>query len=238
MKPSEHCNRLLGFFGSSKAVRFAAVLVIFCLSVSSCERESSAGLIKLEAADSANHYSTRPVVQFMDSSFMRAKLTAGWARMYDRIKRKNLGGGLNVEFYSRPYGLLASVLTADSAVIEDDTKNMTARGNVVVTSERTLTTVKTSTLIWDNARNILRSDEFVDITSPTERLQGYGFESDPNLQHYIIYKVTGQTLLMGGAIVASSGTLSATTANTITPTTSSAIPSAKVKSSTTSIIQR
>jgi LPS export ABC transporter protein LptC len=238
MKPSEHCNRPFGFFGSSKAVRFAAVLVIFCLSVSSCERESSAGLIKLEAADSANHYSTRPVVQFMDSSFMRAKLTAGWARMYDRIKRKHLGGGLNVEFYSRPYGLLASVLTADSAVIEDDTKNMTARGNVVVTSERTLTTVKTSTLIWDNARNILRSDEFVDITSPTERLQGYGFESDPNLQHYTIYKVTGQTLLMGGAIVASSGTLSATTANTIAPTNSSAIPSAKVKSSTTSIIQR
>jgi LPS export ABC transporter protein LptC len=238
MKPSEHCNRAFGFFSSAQAVGFAAVLVIFCLSVSACERESSAGLIKLEAADSANHYSIRPVVQFMDSSFMRAKLTAGWARMYDRIKRKHLGGGLNVEFYSRPYGLLASVLTADSAVIEDDTKNMTARGNVVVTSERTLTTVKTSTLIWDNARNILRSDEFVDITSPTERLQGYGFESDPNLQHYTIYKVTGQTLLMGGAIVASSGTLSATTASALAPTPSSAIPSAKVKSSTTSIIQR
>lgn len=238
MKPSEHCNRPLNFFGGTKAASFVAVLAIFCLSVSACERESSAGLIKLETSDSANHYSTRPVVQFMDSSFMRAKLTAGWARMYDRIKRKHLGGGLNVEFYGRPSGLLASVLTADSAVIEDDTKNMTARGNVVVTSERTLTTVKTSTLIWDNARNILRSDEFVDITSPTERLQGYGFESDPNLQHYTIYKVTGQTLLMGGAIVASSGTLSATTANAVAPTSSSALPLAKVKSSTTSIIQR
>ncbi len=209
-----------------------------CFLMVSCERESSAGLIKLEAADSANHYSIRPVVQFMDSSFMRAKLTAGWARMYDRIKRKHLGGGLNVEFYSRPYGLLASVLTADSAVIEDDTKNMTARGNVVVTSERTLTTVKTSTLIWDNARNLLRSDEFVDITSPNERLQGYGFESDPNLQHYTIYKVTGQTLLMGGMVVASSGTLSATTANSAPPSSPAILPVATKKSSTTSIIQR
>lgn len=238
MKPCKNCNHSLGFGGIDKSI-YAVSLMIFCFVLSACERESSAGLIKLETTDSANHYSIRPVVQFMDSSFMRAKLAAGWARMYDRAKRKHLGGGLNVEFYSRPYGLLASVLTADSAVIEDDTKNMTARGNVVVTSERTLTTVKTSTLIWDSARNILRSDEFVDITSPTEQLQGYGFESDPNLQHYTIYKVTGQTLLMGGAIVASSGTLSATTASAVgTYPTAQPYPPAKIKSSTTSSIQR
>jgi hypothetical protein len=146
--------------------------------------------------------------------------------MYDRARRKNLGGGLNVEFYSRPNGLLASVLTADSAVIEDDTKNMTARGNVIVTSEQTLTTVKTSVLVWDHARGILRSDAFVDISSPTEILQGYGFESDPNLQHYTIYKVTGQTLLVGGVPLTSATTsVSSATVAPPNPTTKSTSPS-------------
>lgn len=212
------------------ALVFGIGLVLcVCSLLASCERESSAGLIKLGVGDSANHYSIHPTVQFMDSSFMRAKLTAGWARMYDRARRKHLGGGLNVEFYSRPYGLLASVLTADSAVIEDDTKNMIARGKVVVTSERTQTTVKTSVLIWDNARGVLRSDEFVDIASPTELLQGYGFESDPSLQHYTIYKVTGQTFLVGGVPMGSS---MATVSN------ATVIPPIKTHSSTSSTFQR
>ena len=208
--------RIQGFIG----VLALGGALLFC----ACDRESSVGLIKLESSDSANHYSIRPTVQFIDSSFMRAKLTAAWARMYDRAKRKNLGGGLNVEFYSRPHGLLASVLTADSAVIEDDTKNMTARGNVVVTSERTLTTVKTSVLVWDHAKGVLRSDAFVDISSPTEILQGYGFESDPNLQHYTIYKVTGQTLLVGG-VPLTSATTAVSTATVASPNTTTKLSS-------------
>jgi len=33
----------------------------------------------------------------------------------------------------------------------------------------------------------------VRITSPDEKLQGYGFESDLNLTNYKIYKVSGET---------------------------------------------
>lgn len=220
-------------------VRYIVLFYCSCafFALNSCERESSAGLIKLEKTDSANHYSLRPVIQFVDSSALRAQISAGWAKVYDKIRRKYLGGGLNVEFFNK-YGIPASNLTADSAVIEDDTKNMTALGTVVVTSAWTKTTVKTTELKWDDAKKKLHSDKFVDIASPTELLQGYGFESDANLEHYTIYKVTGQTLLMGGTN-ASVPVTSANVSSSV-PMPNNTPPTTKTKTpfSTTSIIQR
>jgi LPS export ABC transporter protein LptC len=169
------------------------MLMLCCLM--SCERESSAGLIILDTQDSASHSSTNPTIQFMDSSYLRANIRAGWAKMYDKHAETLLGGGINVEFYAKPSRALASILTADSARIDDKSKDMTASGNVVVISQGNFTTVKTSVMQWDSSRQVLHSTAFVDIRSPYELLQGYGFESDADLHHYTIYKVTGQTLL-------------------------------------------
>ncbi|MCS6809140.1 MAG: LPS export ABC transporter periplasmic protein LptC [Bacteroidota bacterium] len=163
----------------------------------SCERTSSAGLIKLDSNDSANHYSVRPIIQFLDSNTLRAQIVAGWAKSYDRIRRKYIGGGLHVELYSAQ-GIFASSLTADSAIVEDDTKNIIVQGNVTVIASGSRTTVTTSELRWDDARKKLHSQAFVRVVSAREMLQGYGFESDANLQHYTIYNVTGQALLDNG----------------------------------------
>jgi hypothetical protein len=45
--------------------------------------------------------------------------------------------------------------------------------------------------MWDNGSQKLYSTEFVTITSPNEKIQGYGFESDQNLTNYKIFKVSG-----------------------------------------------
>jgi LPS export ABC transporter protein LptC len=216
-------------FARCKVLVLQWLVYVVCASCTACDREAGVGLIVLEKADSAAQYSIRPTVQFMDSAFLRARLTAGWARMYAGAQEKHLGGGLRVEFFNRA-GQLASILTADSALVEDKTSNMVARGNVVVVSGATpsntvssstdetpvssQTTVRTSIMHWNQAKQVLHSAEFVDIASPNELLQGYGFESDPNLQHYTIYKVTGQTLLAGGlAMTATTATATAATAS-------------------------
>ncbi len=185
---------------------FAVITLIFCTS--SCERESSAGLIVLETSDSATHTSYNPVIQFMDSSYMRARIRAGWAKIYDKRAETLLGDGVQVEFFTKPERALASILTADSARVDDKTKNMTASGNVVVVANGSMTTVKTSVIHWDSTRHVLHSPAFVDIRSPYEMLQGYGFESDASLRHYTIFKVTGQTFLSpnGEPISTTSGT--------------------------------
>ena len=83
------------------------------------------------------------------------------------------------------------MLTAQSATVDDITKNMTARGNCVVVSDSG-TTLTTEVLQWDNRRRKIHSDQFVRIVSPKEILQGYGFEADQNLNDYVIYRISGQ----------------------------------------------
>jgi LPS export ABC transporter protein LptC len=76
--------------------------------------------------------------------------------------------------------------------VDEATNNLEATGNVVVTSDSGVVVV-TNKLFWDNARQKIFSDAFVKITSPTEQLQGQGFESDQNLKNYRIFKATGST---------------------------------------------
>jgi LPS export ABC transporter protein LptC len=180
----------------TRFVVLAVVLFAVLSLLAGCERGSTAGMMRLDSTSLATHRSSNPLVQFMDSSYLKAVLKAAWAEVYESRQQTLLGGGVRVEFRSRATGAVVSVLTADSAVIDDKTKNMTAIGNVVVVSDAPPRTVRTSLMMWDNARQKLHSTAFVSIVSPEEILQGYGFESDQNLEHYVIYNVSGQTMLM------------------------------------------
>lgn len=176
--------------------RHIALCCILLLYLVSCEKTSNAGTMHLDTINLASHRSYSPVVEFMDSSYVKAILHAGWANVYDTQQETQLGGGIKVEFLNKTTGRVVSTLTADSAVIDDRTKDMTARGNVLVVSQTPggERVVRTQLMRWNNSRQKLHSDDFVSITAPNEQLQGFGFESDQNLEHYTIYRVSGQTL--------------------------------------------
>jgi hypothetical protein len=82
------------------------------------------------------------------------------------------------------------VLTAKRGIVHDVTHDFEAHENVVVVSDSG-TTLHTEDLFWTNATQRVHSPVFVDILSPTEHLQGQGFESDQALKHYIVFKPTG-----------------------------------------------
>jgi len=128
-------------------------------------------------------------VTFIDSSYTKAILYAKRARIYQKKKETLLDSGIKVLFLSKTTGATVSTLTADSARIDDESKNMLAFGKVVVVSDSTKTTLETSLLEWNNASQKLYSTEFVKITSPEETIKGVGFESDQNLNNYKIFKV-------------------------------------------------
>ncbi len=185
--------------------------MVYGLLLLSCEKESNAGTIKLDTLNLATHRSYNPIIHFMDSMAVKAILHAGWASVYDTRQETQLGGGVKVEFLSKFTGQVVSTLTADSALIDDRTKDMTARGNVVVVSTTPTgqRTVRTTLMMWSNTRQKLHSTEFVSIVAPQEQLQGYGFESDQNLERYTIYKVSGQTM---SPVVPESRTIASTKA--------------------------
>ncbi len=68
---------------------------------------------------------------------------------------------------------------------------MFAGGNVVVISDSSKVELKTPFLEWKNAEKKLYSTERVEISSPKEKIFGYGFESDLKLSNYKIFKVSG-----------------------------------------------
>ena len=130
-------------------------------------------------------------VAFVDSSFTKAILEAGRARVFNKEQETLLDSSVKVTFFDRDNPNKISILTCDSARIDDKTKNMIAKGNVVVISDSQNMKLETSLLEWKNDKQRLYSTEFVKITTEHEILKGYGFESDPDLKDYKIFKVSG-----------------------------------------------
>ncbi len=168
------------------------VIVFFLLFMFSCADEENhspklkSTNVKTETPDQV---SFNPEVVFVDSSFTKAILKADEARVYQARMETILDGNLRVDFFSKETGERVSYLTADSARIDDRTKDMLAMGNVIVISDSSETKLETDVLQWSNKERKLFSTEFVKITSPKQYIEGMGFESDQSLDNYKVMKV-------------------------------------------------
>ena len=86
-----------------------------------------------------------------------------------------------------------SILTADTAKINELNNNFNAIGNVIVVSDSGLT-LKTKTLYWDHQYKLVISNDSVEFTTrEKDTLYGVGFESDMDLSHWKILRPTGVT---------------------------------------------
>jgi LPS export ABC transporter protein LptC len=172
---------------------FLAILSIVVLL--SCTEKDDKKKHIINISDTTNQpdqVSQNVRVAFNDSSYKKAVLVADKTRIYTSNAETFLDGHLKVEFFSKETGLRASVLTADSARIDDKTKNMHSWGHVLVIADSSNTRLESEELNWDQATKKFFSQKFVKITSPTELIQGSGFESDQNLKNYKIYKSSGE----------------------------------------------
>lgn len=176
------------------ALRHIILLAIPLLIIlSSCEENSEKKYKELEKinAGDPDQVSRNISVRFIDSSFVKAVLTAERGRIFFERKETFVDTNVKVQFYSRESGSRISILTCDSAKIDDRTKNMYAYGRVFVKADSSGTTLTTTFLEWNNSTQKLYSDQFVRISSPSQEIEGYGFESDQKLENYKIFRVTG-----------------------------------------------
>lgn len=130
-------------------------------------------------------------VNFYEDSWTKALLTSDLAEIYFGSQQTQLIGNVVVEYYSKFTGKRLSKLTADKATIDDNTKDMIATGNVVVWSDSARVKLETTKLQWSNDRQIVYTNEFIKVTTPSEVINGYGFESDLRFSYYKIIKVSG-----------------------------------------------
>ncbi|MBZ0198603.1 MAG: LPS export ABC transporter periplasmic protein LptC [Ignavibacteriaceae bacterium] len=125
---------------------------------------------------------------FTDSGATKAVLKTGHIRMYEKSQSTLLDSGVHIDFYG-PQENITTVLTSLRGRVNDATKDLYAIDSVVAVSDSGVT-LRSEELMWRNKDKKIVSDKFVTIVSPTEKIQGYGFESDQGLKNYVIYNIT------------------------------------------------
>ena len=107
-----------------------------------------------------------------------------YARYAATYQAKNLvvSRDIRVDFYDEK-GARSSELTAQQGEIQQQTRDMTARGKVVLqTTEGTRMT--TDELHFSNDRQLITSDKLVRVDRQGDVIEGIGFSSDPDLRRF------------------------------------------------------
>jgi LPS export ABC transporter protein LptC len=94
-----------------------------------------------------------------------------------------------VDFYNQD-GNHNSVLTSREGVVDNNTHNLTAIGNVIVVSDSGIV-LETEELMWDNRKQKIISEVAVKFTTLIDTLIGDSFISDPDLANYEISNARG-----------------------------------------------
>ncbi|MBI5477064.1 MAG: LPS export ABC transporter periplasmic protein LptC [Ignavibacteriales bacterium] len=129
-------------------------------------------------------------ITFTDSGKTTGILRAGHISIYSEKKITHLDSSVIVDFFDDQQRH-TSILTADRGIVNDINHDFEVHNDVVVRSDSG-TVLRTEHLYWNNTTQKVHTPAYVEITSPTEQIQGHGFESDKSLKHYTIFKVTGK----------------------------------------------
>lgn len=115
-----------------------------------------------------------------DSGMVKWILESPVARVYN-VRKLLVTDDPRIEFYNED-GEVTSVLTADKAEYDQVTHDLTALGNVVITTSEGYT-LETESLVWIHELAEFHSEDFVKVTRGKDVLTGYGFEGYPELNN-------------------------------------------------------
>jgi len=166
-------------------VLILSVLFLFPFCSSKRVKPSVDGKFSVEELPSQESWNS--IITFSDSGKISAILYAGHLRKYDDKRETFLDQNIKVDFYDQNE-VMTTTLTSIRGRVDETTNNLYAMDSVVVSSDSV--TIKTDEMMWRNKDRKIVSDKFVTVISPQEEIQGYGFESDQNLNNYVIYNIT------------------------------------------------
>ncbi|NCQ17491.1 MAG: LPS export ABC transporter periplasmic protein LptC [Ignavibacteria bacterium CG_4_8_14_3_um_filter_37_9] len=140
----------------------------------------------INVAELPSQESWNSTITFTDSGRIQAVMKVGHLRMFSKQQETLIDGYQHVDFYN-PSEIKTTTLTSLRGKVNDASKDLYAFENVVAKNDSG-TQLESEMLMWRNKDQKIVTDKFVTITTPTEKIQGYGFESDQHLQNYIIHK--------------------------------------------------
>ncbi|MFK8104903.1 MAG: LPS export ABC transporter periplasmic protein LptC [Saprospiraceae bacterium] len=128
---------------------------------------------------------------YSDSAVVRVKVSG--PVMVRHLDRKNphqeFVDGLQIDFFDGQENVRGK-LTANYGIRYENKKEFVMQDSVVWKSKRG-ETLETEELIWDDRKQKVFSNKFVEITKPGEKIYGYGFETDKDFSRWKIKQVEG-----------------------------------------------
>ena len=173
---------------SERKIYFFMAIVAICtgliLVFSSCSKDekSKVPLVTQDIPD--QEFSDFSTVE-SDSGVVKWKLRAPVASVYNS-KKLLVTDNPVIDFYDED-GKITSTLTADKGEYNQETHDLTALGNVVVTTTEGYT-LETESLVWLQSLSEIHSEDFVKVTKGNDVLTGYGLKTDPALKNVEILR--------------------------------------------------
>jgi len=160
----------------------------------SCAKEKVEPIVvgKISSEEIPDQESWNSTVFFSDSGKTRAILYAGNLKVYSKTKETLLDRNIKIDFYNED-GIKTTTLTSKRGRVDERTNNLYAIDSVVAKNDSGVV-IRTDEMMWRDKDKKIVSDKFVTIDTPTESIEGYGFESDQHLQNYVIYNITYVTI--------------------------------------------
>lgn len=172
----------------SIAVVFSTVMLLFI----SCNNKKQLVTDAVLERDSMSVMTTYGVSTFIsDSGIIRYKIIADEWMVFDK---KNppywaFEKGIYVEKFDTLHAVEASI-KADTAYYNTKDEIWTLKSNVVVASPKG-ESFKTELLYWNQRKEKVYSDRYIEIIQPDKTIAGYGFESNQQMTEYEIKNITG-----------------------------------------------
>ena len=167
-------------------------LGIGMLFFSSCENEM-AEIQRIIPEDFVGKETFKNIeLLYSDSAIVRVRVIApSMIRHLDRKNpRQEFDQGVKVDFLGARKNV-QSKLTSNYAVRLLKEKQIIARDSVELISTRN-ERLETSELIWDERQEKIYTNKFVMITTPEEKIWGYGFEANQEFTRWSIKAIEGE----------------------------------------------
>ena len=173
---------------------FILLISIVTVLIFGCTKEKVEPTVigKISTEEIPDQESWNSTVFFSDSGKTRAILHAGNLKVYAKTKETLFDRNLIIDFYNKD-GIKTTTLTSKRGRVDERTNNLYAMDSVVAKNDSGVV-IKTEEMMWRDKDKKIVSDKFVIIDTPTESIEGYGFESDQHLHNYVIYNIIYVTI--------------------------------------------
>lgn len=171
----------------------AAVFLAAAVGLSACGEDDKLGVTNAVDALNMPQLSTRNVSTLIsDSGYTKYKVVTPLWDIY--------GGNDKEPYWNFPEGVylrqldhdlkVVSTVAADSAVYLPNKKIWELYGDVEI-DQKDRAYFFSQRIFFDDRKKVIYSDTFIHIKTPTQVLEGIGFESNQNMTRYRVLKPTG-----------------------------------------------